>query len=890
MDTWLGVCLGDLELSPSLDAASSCLGCRQIVDALNSRTQSLGTEFDDLVLVATTGNVSESTKRKKRGGRRLGQSDRGRPSDDAVRELAHAYLEVQSRYWPDRVRQGELPKSTDAVLDGMVAEFHRRFSAESPFDDLTFDDGIAIACSYSRYSSDNSNPRSLAQQLRLQLDRAATFRHFIPWSLVFADAAITGTTAARRGYEMAKLALASDRLPVTALFIDEIGRASRDQVEALTLGRMIEKLNKRLVGASDGFDSQVVMSKLQLSIFASLQEWFIDQLRAKVIRGQDDAFRRGANTGLPAPGYKLETMRDKNGREMFGADEMPIRKEVIDEEEAKVILQVFIWFAIDLKSPEWISNQLNLIRFRGRVTWDGSRVRQLLRRRTYAGIKCFRMTRQVRDRITGAVTVIKIPKSKWKVKIRRELKIISRALWKKTKARLRFLRDVYEKNLKHPPTRSTAYPKTLVRPVCDICEYEMILGRSGTFASFVCHNGIHGKHGCTARGYKSVKHVEDSVLREVVSRLADSKMADQITEQANRFLIEYADQPRPDLKPLRSEIKSMLHRQRKILALTENGKSKIGVVRKRLKTIEKRLQSLRRQLNAAETASVEPPTPITREAVVGNLGRLRELLDQDVGAAAPILLELTGPVRITQLRETGRRGWRWTAHFTLNLVPVLAKIERQSGLPNTSIWEFLNTRGWTIQQMVVVRVGNPLKADLLAVEVGRLLGSDVGSLPKMSVNAVAVALCVPWEDAKSALRRLESGEPLPTTAAKCCDRPKRIRSKATDVAGTDKLRQVVRLRDQQKRTFPKIAEELGLKEWKVRQLYDLGHPEKVAAAVAARRCPDRGGYSHLGPDKYKEIRELLALGIAPIEVAKRAQVGASTVYRELNRMKSISSA
>lgn len=853
---------------------------------LGSDTQSLGTEFDDLILVATTGNVPESPKRKKRGGRRLGQSDRGRPSNDAVRELAHAYLEVQSRYWPERIRQGDLPKSTDAVLDGMVAEFHRRFSAESPFDDLTFDDGIAIACSYSRYSSDNSNPRSLAQQLRLQLDRAATFRHFIPWSLVFADAAITGTTAARRGYEMAKIALESDKLPVSALHIDEIGRASRDQVEALTLGRMIEKLNKRLIGASDGFDSQAVMSKLQLSIFASLQEWYIDQLRAKVIRGQDDAFRRGANTGLPAPGYKLETMRDKKGNEIFGADGMPVKKEVIDEEEAKVILQVFIWFAIDLKSPEWIANQLNLIRFRGRVTWDGSRVRQLLRRRTYAGIKCFRMTRQVRDRITGAVTVIKIPRSKWKIQIRRDLKIIPSSLWKKTKTRFRILRDVYKKNLKHPPNRSTTYPTTLVRPVCDTCGYEMILGRSGTFASFVCHNGIHGKHGCSARGYKSVKHVEDSVLREVVSRIADPKMADKITDQANRFLLEYVDQPRTNLKPLRCEIKTMLRRQRKILALTEKGKSKIGVVRKRLKTIERRLQSLRRQLNAAETANVEPPTPVTREVVVRYLGRLRELLDQDVGAAASILLELTGPVRITQLRETGRRGSQWTAHFTLNLVPVLAKIERQSDLPRTGIWEFLNTRGWTIQQRVVVKVDNPLAVDLLAKKVEELFGTKIGSGPKMSVNAIAAALSVPWDLAKGALLRLESGVPLPNQVSKDCEAPEGAKKKTIDATMRTMIERVVDLRDREKRTFPKIARVVGIKERKAREYYDLGHPEKVAAAVLARRCPDRGGYSHLGTDKFEEIRGLLARGLNPAEVAKRANVGVSTVYRESKRIKS----
>ncbi len=63
---------------------------------------------------------------------------------------------------------------------------------------------VAMVACYIRYSSDNSNPRSLDQQLRLILDRAKQNGHFVPWSYVFADAAVTGTTAERRGYILSK--------------------------------------------------------------------------------------------------------------------------------------------------------------------------------------------------------------------------------------------------------------------------------------------------------------------------------------------------------------------------------------------------------------------------------------------------------------------------------------------------------------------------------------------------------------------------------------------------------------------------------------------------------------------------------------------------------------
>ena len=86
---------------------------------------------------------------------------------------------------------------------------------------------------------------------------------------------------------MAKASIEDDSLNIAVLYLDEIGRASRDTIEALRLGQLIAIKKKRLIGVSDGFDSDSEMSKIMLSIFAAVQEWFIDQLRSKVYRGID---------------------------------------------------------------------------------------------------------------------------------------------------------------------------------------------------------------------------------------------------------------------------------------------------------------------------------------------------------------------------------------------------------------------------------------------------------------------------------------------------------------------------------------------------------------------------------------------------------------------------
>ena len=69
----------------------------------------------------------------------------------------------------------------------------------------------------------------------------------------------------------------------------------------------------RVVGASDGYDSANPQSSLLLPVLGSMNEAFITQLRSKVKRGMDDAFRRGDNIQPPGVGYRLVDLKDANG-------------------------------------------------------------------------------------------------------------------------------------------------------------------------------------------------------------------------------------------------------------------------------------------------------------------------------------------------------------------------------------------------------------------------------------------------------------------------------------------------------------------------------------------------------------------------------------------------
>ncbi|MFO0850795.1 MAG: recombinase family protein, partial [Gemmataceae bacterium] len=421
---------------------------------------------------------------------------RGTPPEPAVLELATTYLEEQARLWPAAVGT-LLPPPTPAAAAELAERFRAAGLPDPAAADLAVPAGAGeVAAAYLRYSSDHSNPRSLDQQLRNVLvraaaDRAAADRAFVPWAFVFADAAVTGTTAARRGYQQAKAAVRGPAAGPARLYLDELGRASRDAVEALRLGRLVDRVGKRLVGVTDGFDSALPQSKMMLALFAMLHEWFVDQLRAKVRRGMADAFGQGRTVTAPAVGYRMVAVAGPDGTPAVTATGRPVRARAIDPAGAGHVREAFRLYADEGWSPGRVARQFNQRQVAGRTSWNRTNVVQLLTRQTYAGVEWYNRTTQHRDPDTGTVTTRTRPRDEW---LRREvpdLRIVPDDLWARAQARLAAVRDAHRARAGGPtaPARTAVYPSVLVRPVCGYCRVPLWVGRSGKYPALHCHRG-----------------------------------------------------------------------------------------------------------------------------------------------------------------------------------------------------------------------------------------------------------------------------------------------------------------------------------------------------------------------------------------------------------------
>lgn len=313
---------------------------------------------------------------------------KGLPERNALFDLAKTYLESMAKLWPELVLNGTLPRPTQSVLEQMVEQFERHYLGKEGLPDVD-----RISCGkaslgivYARYSSINANPRSLDQQLKLILECAAKNGVFVPWELVYADAGVTGRTAKRRGYQMAKAAVKNLGPRVSSLLIDEMGRASRDAIESLQLGKLMEQYSKRLLGASDGFDSSLPNSKQQLHFSAMVHENYVDNLKAKVNRGRKDAFERGQHVGMFPIGYRLVTILDGNGEPVLSHSGKIRRKPIIDEATAGQIRDAFELYVHKGWSPGKISDLFNQREIGGRTNWQSRKIRDMIRRTIYKGL------------------------------------------------------------------------------------------------------------------------------------------------------------------------------------------------------------------------------------------------------------------------------------------------------------------------------------------------------------------------------------------------------------------------------------------------------------------------------------------------------------------------
>jgi site-specific DNA recombinase len=263
-----------------------------------------------------------------------------------------------------------------------------------------------VAASYSRYSTDQQDAKSIGDQQRPCRERAERDGNHIPDDLQFADEAVSGTKLKRDGFD--RMLQAAEEGRFKTLYFFDLSRLARESVITITtLKKLVQIYKVRVVSVSEGIDSDIEGWFTLAMIYGLQHEQYIRTLSANVLRGLIGNLLEELSLGDYCFGYSSVAIEGARLRGK-GRNARPPKKYVIVEEEADWVRTIFFWYVREQQSIQWIVRELNLQkapkdRRSATTTWGRSGVRALLRRIKYVGIWPWGITKNCRDPLTGQI-------------------------------------------------------------------------------------------------------------------------------------------------------------------------------------------------------------------------------------------------------------------------------------------------------------------------------------------------------------------------------------------------------------------------------------------------------------------------------------------------------
>lgn len=330
------------------------------------------------------------------------------------------------------------------------------------------------AAIYARFSTEKQDFSSIADQYRVCEQHAA--RHSWEIEARYADEGISGAAIGNRPGFNAMMASAL-RGEIDVLLVMELSRLSRS---AGDLNKTIDRLTfrgVRVIGVSNGYDSERKGHKLQAGVEGVMGEAFRDMIRDKTYTALHGRAERGVHAGGKSYGYR--SVETKDGRRLE-----------VDLGQARWVAWIFERYA-EGWSPRDIAFDLNrqgVPSPRG-GTWAMSAVYGdkhrtgvgILGNPLYIGRVIWNRSQWIKDPDTGKRKRRERPESEWIIHEDEALRIVSQKLWDTVQRRM-------ATSTLHGGTSGKARPKTLFGGLL----------RCGSCGGAVVAVSAH-RYGCAAR-------------------------------------------------------------------------------------------------------------------------------------------------------------------------------------------------------------------------------------------------------------------------------------------------------------------------------------------------------------------------------------------------------
>ena len=445
---------------------------------------------------------------------------------------------------------------------------------------------------------------------------------------IYVDEAISGSDISRTNYQQLKRDAYNNRFDT--IVVDDFSRIGRDMPEFVSFCREMDDLGIVLIGVSDGIDSSNPSSKIPLYFKGLMNELFLDDLKAKVVRGLKGQFLRGYSTGGRIYGYCSKQILDKSGGfDKFGRPKRLGCEVIIEKEQSKIVKRIFDLrrSGLGYKSIAKILNDESIPSPHAGCgsrsgLWSPGSISGILKNKKYIGIWEYNKNRWIKKSVSGKRKSIPNPEKQWVKLTSEKLRIIPDDLFKSV-------------SIESPKRQinSSGRKKYLLSGllVCGICGSPMTVVNSGRYSGYICQAArTKGIKACVNKRRVSRLSVEASLTTEFRKFLLDSEslqlIVNLVNEQLNKHL-NCTGTNKTSLKTKRAQIKSQIDR---LLDGIENG-GEFSSIRERLSKREVELKQTQHELEKLEclpAKSSKITTSWLQEKLLGISSLLNEHQDK----------------------------------------------------------------------------------------------------------------------------------------------------------------------------------------------------------------------------------------------------------------------
>ena len=511
------------------------------------------------------------------------------------------------------------------------------------------------AAIYARYSTDKQRETSIEDQYR-NCERYAKRED---WKIChrYEDKAISGTSKDRPGYQQ-MLADAKVKL-FDVLLVDDLSRLDRAG-ETKQLIKRMKFWGVRVIGVSEGFDSDSKGYKMHAGFAEMKNEAYIDDLSEKTHRGLTGQALKGYNCGGRAFGYKHVPIFHPTDRDHYGQRVVVAVRREPDPAQAKIVKEIFAHYA-EGWSPRTIADDLNRRRIpspgstwkrvvrRKDAKWLGSAIVAMLDNPLYIGKYIWNRSTWAKDPDTGKKQRKERPESEWIVTEDEKLRIVDRRTWGAVQARRREREAL--RNNQHPDLRPRQKYLFSGLLKCAECGQNFVIRDAYQYGCGSHING--GEHACSNQLHVARRLTEEKLLEGIKHKLYTPEALDRMRRRFVEMQAERKKAKRPDLEAARRELAQVEREITGMVAAVKAGTFSPALkaeLEKAERERERLMAALKVDTRAADKVVQLVPNLVERyQRLVADMARVAQ---RDIARArAQIKTLLGGPVLLEPHKE-----------------------------------------------------------------------------------------------------------------------------------------------------------------------------------------------------------------------------------------------